>query len=74
MNYKEFERRQYGRTELAQVYFPHLMPQSAWKKLKRWMMLNPTLRKELMGQPDACHRRDFTPQQVGLIVDLLGDP
>ncbi len=62
--------RQYGKTELALLYFPHLAPQSAWRKLRRWIMLNPVLCDALGGY----QLRSLTPKQVALIVEQLGEP
>ena len=35
--------RSFGRTELAQRYFPGLTPDGAWHKLRAWLHLNPRL-------------------------------
>ena len=35
--------RSFGRTELAQRYFPGLTPDGAWHKLRAWLRLNPRL-------------------------------
>jgi hypothetical protein len=59
----------YGRSELAQLYFPTLLQKSAWQKLKSWLMLNPALRS-LASLP----RRTFTPAEVQLIYTQLGEP
>lgn len=39
----DFEIRQYGRQELAQLYSPDITPEAAWKKLKEWIDYHPTL-------------------------------
>ena len=61
--------RTYGRSELAQYYFPSLKAMSAWEKLKSWLDLNPRL-KHLA----ELTRRTFTPAEVQLIVSELGEP
>ena len=35
--------RTFGRSELAQYYFPKLKPMSAWEKFKEWLVVNPRL-------------------------------
>ena len=35
-----FSIRAYGRRELAQLYFPHISPNSAWRCLHQWINLN----------------------------------
>ena len=44
---ENFVIRAYGRTELAQCYFPSLSPQSAYRKLQSWIDYHPTLRDRL---------------------------
>ena len=75
MKNMEFEIRQYGRTELAQVYLPDITPAAAWKKLKAWIDYHPTLGVSLEGlgyQPGR--QRIVTPAQVDVIVRALGVP
>ena len=56
----------YGRSELAQLYFPDLLQKSAWQKLKSWLDLNPRLRDLA-----SITRRTFTPAEVALIFSEL---
>ena len=63
------EIRTYGRTELAQLYFPAICPRAAWAKLRLYMSDYPRLRKLLV-----CRRRTFLPAEVSLIFDTLGRP
>ena len=58
-----------GRTELAQLYFPNILPQTAWQKL----------RSLLSEDPDLAHlaklkRRTFLPVEVNIIYQHLGQP
>lgn len=64
-----FKVRCYGRTELAQLYFPDMLPQSAYRKLLSWLRLNPRLRHLARSR-----QRTFTPAQVARIVRELGEP
>ena len=50
--------RAFGRSELAQQYFPQISPMSAWRKFREWLVLNPSL----------------TPAEVQLIYTELGEP
>ena len=59
----------YGRTELAQLYFPAICPRAAWAKLRLYMHDYPQLHNLL-----ACKRRTFLPIEVSLIFDCLGRP
>ena len=61
--------RSFGRTELAQCYFPNIQPQSAWLKLKSLLQEDPDL------QPLTQHRRrTFLPCEVSKIYQRLGQP
>ena len=58
-----------GRTQLAQMYFPYVLPQTAWQKL----------RSLLNEDPDLAHlaklkRRTFLPVEVNIIYQHLGQP
>ena len=61
--------RTYGRSELAQYYFPKLKSMSAWEKLKSWLQLSPQL-----SHLAELTRRTFTPAEVQLIFSELGEP
>ena len=61
--------RTYGRTELAQLYFPAICPRAAWAKLRLYMNDYPRLRQLL-----ASKRRTFLPVEVSLIFETLGHP
>ena len=58
-----------GRMELAQSYFPFLLPRSAWQKFKRLLRENP----DLSGIAKQ-RRRTFLPSEVDTIYHHLGRP
>lgn len=60
--------------ELACMYCQSVMPESAWRKFKRWMVLYPGLMERLQGMGYTGRSRSFTPAQVKVIVDALGEP
>ena len=64
----------YGRTELAQQYCPELTPDAAWRKLKRWILLNHDLTQELQQLGYTPSQRSFTPRMVDRIFHYLGEP
>ena len=66
--------RAYGRTELAQCYFPNLSPQSAYRKLESWIDYHPTLRDRLRSTSTNPHSRVYMPVQVRMIVEAIGEP
>ena len=59
----------FGRSELAQMYFPQLKPMSAWLRLKDLLSDDPALAPLL-----ATGRRVFIPREVSLIFECLGTP
>jgi len=69
-----FSLRAYGRTELAQAYCPQLSPGAAWQKLSMWINLYPGLPERLKAIGYSPRQRVFTPRQVAMIVEALGEP
>ena len=59
----------FGRMELAQLYFPYILPRSAWQKLKSLLVEDPAL-KHLV----TLKRRSFLPVEVNIIYQRLGQP
>ena len=58
-----------GRTELAQRYFPHILPQTAWQKLRGLLTEDPDL-----APLTQLKRRTFLPAEVAKIYASLGQP
>ena len=55
--------------ELAQAYFPAILPRSAWKKLKALLMDDPQT-----ASLAVLSRRTFLPAEVSIIFSTLGVP
>ena len=58
-----------GRTELAQLYFPNILPQNAWQKLRALLSDDPAL-----AHLTKLRRRTFLPSEVSIIYQHLGHP
>ena len=58
-----------GRTELAQLYFPNILPQTAWQKLRGLLAADPAL-----AHLTKLKRRTFLPAEVNIIYHQLGQP
>lgn len=69
MTDETFTIRAYGKSELAMMYFPDLTKETAMKKLRFWLSINPRLKKLISKKI-----RSYTPKQVRLIVEELGEP
>lgn len=70
----DFTIRTYGRTELAEMYLPHLSPNRTWRKLQEWIAVAPGLEQRLAQLGYRQSQRMWTPRQVGAIVEALGEP
>ncbi len=74
-NNEEFKVRTYGRTELAILYSPELSPESAFRRLKQWIIKSPQLSAQFVHDGKLrSSARTFTPAQVKMIVEILGEP
>lgn len=71
---KKFELRSYGKSELASIYLPGITPDSACKTLRKWIDKYPGLNEELLATGLSATDRRYTPAQVRLIVEALGEP
>jgi len=69
MKNEPFVIRAYGKSELAMKYFPDLTKESAMKKFRNWLRINPRLRKLV-----SKNSRNFTPKQVRIIIEEVGEP
>ena len=62
-----------GRNSLNFIVRP-FVPQAAFRKLNQWIDFHPTLRHELHALVPSDRVRTYTPAQVRLIVEALGEP
>ena len=70
----EFKIRAYGRMELAQLNSPQLTAIADYRKKQKWIFLCPGLLQRLYDLGYESKRRSFTPLEVRVIVDALGEP
>lgn len=70
----EFRIRSYGKSELAQLYLPDITPCAARRTFNGWITHSPGLTDRLrqIGFSPTSHY--YTPLQVRLIVEALGEP
>ena len=59
----------FGRTELAQQYFPYIQPCNAYQKLRSLLLDDPELAHLALQK-----RRSFLPSEVAAIYSRLGRP
>lgn len=75
MSNDNFKIRAYGKSELAMLYFPNaLTPNGALSNLNFWIHRNRNLMEALKkcGMPPKS--KSFSPKEVALIIDYLGEP
>lgn len=69
-----FSIRPYGVGELAALYFPHIQQSSAVNQLRRWIVESPFLLEDLQAAGWKRYRKVFSPKQVAVIIEHLGEP
>lgn len=73
-NEKTFQYRSYGKGELAALYLPDILQQSAVEQFNKWIDAAPGLRERLLSTGMTPRGRRYTPAQVKLIVEALEEP
>lgn len=66
--------RTFSNLELGCLYCPHLTPAMASRRLKEWIIYNPTLVEMLKESGWNPRDRIYTPHQVACIFKILGEP
>lgn len=66
--------RSYGKSELAALYLPNILPASANKAFNEWIEAFPGLSRELAANGLTLHSKRYTPAQVRIITAALGEP
>ena len=71
----EFKVRAYGKSELAWLYFPTAnSAHTAVNHLMAWVRRNPDLVNGLHKLVYRKSAKFFTPKEIALIIDYLGEP
>ncbi len=69
------EIRAYGKAELALLYFPHAKTgHIAVNRLNAWIKRCKPLYHDILECHSSKHSKGFTPKEVALIVEFLGEP
>jgi len=64
----------YGHMEVAVLFFPHILPKSASRQLRNWIQRDEELLGDLLRAGYVNGQRLYSPMQVKIIFDHLGDP
>ena len=70
----QFEIRSYLKTELAQLYHPHLPSAYAMNKLRSWIRRCPELYTQMYSHGEGKNDHSYTRRQVKLIIEFLDVP
>ena len=70
----DFRIRSYGKSELAQLYLPDITPCAARRTFNAWINLSPGLSDRLKAYGFSTKSHYYTPAQVRMIVEALGEP
>ena len=71
---EQFKIRSYGYGELALLYFPNSTKKSATTQFGRWLRQNKTLKEKLFRFGFKPRTKLLTPNQVKIIIELIGEP
>ena len=72
MEKSSFIPRSYSKSELAILY--SITPKAAVRKLNRWIAFKPGLLEQLAATGMLPNAKCYTPIQVHVIVEALGEP
>ncbi|MDR1202260.1 MAG: DUF4248 domain-containing protein [Tannerellaceae bacterium] len=64
----------YTHQELALLYFPDILPESASRQLSRRILRDEELYAELLKAGYMHRQRIYSPLQIAILFDHLGDP
>lgn len=64
----------YHKADLALMYHPNLSARAAMGKMRRWINRNAELKKRLMEVQINLLNHTYTPKEVAIIVEFLGEP
>lgn len=71
---QKFIIRTYGKAELAHLYNPYMPIVSAMRKMRHWIKRNRKLAEGLNAAGANTYDHAYTPRQVALIAQFLGEP
>ena len=71
---KTFQYRTYGKGELASLYLPNILQQSAVDRFNEWIEAAPGLKERLLATGMNPRSIYYPPAQVRLIIEVLQEP
>ncbi len=71
---KTFHYRSYGKGELAMLYIPHVLQQSAVDQFNKWIKAYPGLKERLEETGLTTYSKRYTPAQVRILTEAFEEP
>jgi hypothetical protein len=71
---QDFTIRPYLKAELAMMYHPQMTQKAAMEKMRRWINLNPELKRRVTEMQVSVQTHHYTSRQVAVLVEFLGEP
>lgn len=68
------ERKMYTKCELARLYLPHIEGRSATNRLMSWIKRSEPTMQKLVAAGYYPTQKYFSPRQVDILIDFLGEP
>lgn len=69
-----FSIRAYHKSDLALLYHPGMCGRSAMNKMRRWINRNSELKRRMKEAEVSPLTHQYTPRQVAILVEFLGEP
>lgn len=69
-----FKPKSYGVAELACLFLPTLNNRSASNQFRTWIKKNDKLKQALIEAGFQNRQKIYTPKQVNIIIEYLGEP
>jgi hypothetical protein len=74
MKEHEFIIKPYLKEDLAMMYHPQMQPKAAMAKMRRWINLNPELKRRVQEAQISVQTHHYTSRQIAVLVEFLGEP
>lgn len=70
----KFVIKSYLKADLALMYHPSMTQRGAMTKMRRWINLNSELKKRMTEAQVSALTHQYTPRQVAILAEFLGEP
>ena len=64
----------YHKADLARMYHPDLSAHAAMGKMRRWINRNAELKRRMQEVQVSVLNHTYTPKEVAILVEFLGEP